>query len=135
MSKSLLIIMMLIFTGCKDTIKPANLNKLNGYWKIDFITHKNETFHPKGAAKLVDFYEISNQNGVRKKVQPKFDNKFSVTEDLNNFKIVFEGYNCFMKFETLWDQWQEKIVILSNDKLILEHQNNRYHYSRFKKID
>ena len=95
--------MMLIFTGCKDAIKPANLNKLNGYWKIDFITHKNETFHLKGAAKLVDFYEISNQNGVRKKVQPKFDNKFSVTEDLNNFKIVFEGNDCFMKFETLWD--------------------------------
>ena len=135
MSKSLVIITMLIFTGCKDVIKPADLNQLNGYWKIDFITHKNETFHLKGAAKLVDFYEISNQNGVRKKVQPKFDNKFSVTEDLNNFKIVFEGYNCFMKFETLWDQWQEKIVILSNDKLILEHQNNRYHYSRFKKID
>ena len=126
---------MLIFTGCKDVIKPADLNQLNGYWKIDFITHKNETFHLKGAAKLVDFYEISDQNGVRKKVQPKFDNKFSVTEDLNNFKIVFEGYNCFMKFETLWDQWQEKIVILSNDKLILEHQHNRYHYSRFKKID
>ena len=127
--------MMLIFTGCKDAIKPANLNKLNGYWKIDFITHKNETFHLKGAAKLVDFYEISNQNGVRKKVQPKFDNKFSVTEDLNNFKIVFEGNDCFMKFETLWDQWQEKIVILNNYELILEHQNNRYHYSRFKKID
>ena len=124
MSKSLLIIMMLVFTGCKDAIKPANLNKLNGYWKIDFITHKNETFHLKGAAKLVDFYEISNQNGVRKKVQPKFDNKFSVTEDLNNFKIVFEGNDCFMKFETRWDQWQEKIVILNNDKLILEHQQN-----------
>ena len=135
MSKSLLIIMMLIFTGCKDAIKPANLNKLNGYWKIDFIAHKNETFHLKGAAKLVDFYEISNQNGVRKKVQPKFDNKFSVTGDLNNFKIVFDGNDCFMKFETLWDQWQEKIIILNNYELILEHQNNRYHYSRFKKID
>ena len=124
--------MMLVFTGCKDAIKPANLNKLNGYWKIDFITHKNETFHLKGAGKLVDFYQISNQNGIRKKVQPKIDNKFSVTEDLNNFKIVFEGNDCFMKFETRSDQWQEKIVILNNDKLILEHQQNRYHYSRFK---
>ena len=124
--------MMLVFTGCKDAIKPANLNKLNGYWKIDFITHKNETFHLKGAGKLVDFYQISNQNGIRKKVQPKIDNKFSVKEDLNNFKIVFEGNDCFMKFETRSDQWQEKIVILNNDKLILEHQQNRYHYSRFK---
>ena len=127
--------MMQIFFGCKDEITPADLNELNGYWNIDFITHKNETFYPKGASKLVDFYVINDQNGVRKKVQPQFDNKFIVTEDLNNFKIFFEGTDCFMKFETLWDQWEEKIIVLSNDKLILEHQNNRYHYSRHNNID
>ena len=55
---------MLIFTGCKDAIKPAKLNKLNGYWKIDFITHKNETFYPKGATKLVDFYVIKDENNL-----------------------------------------------------------------------
>ena len=127
--------MMQIFFGCKDEITPADLNELNGYWNIDFITHKNETFYPKGATKLVDFYVIKDQNGFRKKVQPQFDNKFLVTEDLNNFKIFFEGTDCFKKFETLWDQWEEKIIVLSNDKLILEHQNNRYHYSRHNNID
>ena len=127
--------MMQIFFGCKDEITPANLNELNGYWNIDFITHKNETFYPKGATKLVDFYVIKDQKGFRKKVQPQFDNKFLVTEDLNNFNIFFKGTDCFMKFETLWDQWEEKIILLSNDKLILEHQNNRYHYSRHNNID
>lgn len=127
--------MMQIFLGCKNQFTPADLNELNGYWNIDFITHKNETFYPKGISKLVDFYVINDQIGVRKKVQPQFDNKFIVTEDLNNFKIVFEGTDCFMKFQTPWDQWEEKIIALSNDKLILEHQNNRYHYSRHNNID
>ena len=131
MCRSFVIIMILISVGCKDSITPADLNQLNGYWKIDFITHKNETFNPKGPSKLLDFYEINDQNGIRKKVQPQFDNKFFVTVDQNNFKIIFVGSDCFIKFETLWDQWQERILKLNNDKLILEHQNNRYHYSRF----
>lgn len=135
MCRSLVIIIILILIGCKNVIIPADLNQLNGYWNIDFITHKNETFHPKSTAKLLDFYEISDRSGVRKKVQPQFDNKFTVTDDLNKFKIFFEGSDCFMKFETLWSHWQEKIIELNDDELILEHQNYRYHYSRFNNID
>ena len=62
MFKKLVVIMMQIFFGCKDEITPADLNELNGYWNIDFITHKNETFYPKGATKLVDFYVIKDEN-------------------------------------------------------------------------
>jgi Fe-S cluster biosynthesis and repair protein YggX len=58
-------------------------------------------------------------------------NKFLVTEDLNNFKIIFTGNNCYLDFQTAWDQWQEKIIKLNENKLILEHQEKRYHYKKF----
>ena len=49
---------------------------------------KMKLFIPRGAAKLLDFYESNEKNGVRKKVQPQLGNKFLVTQDLNNFKIT-----------------------------------------------
>ena len=117
--------------GCKNRITSSQLDLLNGYWSIDYITHKNETFYPKGAAKLLDFYEVNDREGVRKKAQPQLDNKFLVTEDLNNFKIIFKAEKYYLSFRTVWDQWQEEIVELSENKLVLEHQEKRYHYKRF----
>ena len=125
------IILMIFCLSCKNEITPSKIALLNGYWNIEYITHKNETFYPKGASILFDFYELNEKNGVRKKVYPQLGNKFLVTEDLNNFKIIFTGNNCYLDFQTAWDQWQEKIIKLNENKLILEHKEKRYHYKRF----
>lgn len=131
MHKFFFISLLILCLGCKNKITPNKLDLLNGYWSIDYITHNNETFYPKGASKLLDFYEVNNREGVRKKIQPQLDDKFLVTDDLNNFKIIFKDENCYLNFRTVWDQWQEKIVVLSKKKLILEHQEKRYHYKKF----
>ena len=131
MYRSIILFLLILCLGCKNKITPSELDLINGYWNINHITHKNETFYPKGAAKLLDFYVVNDREGVRKKVQPQLDNKFLVTEDLNNFKIIFKAEKYYLSFRTVWDQWQEKIVELSENKLVLEHQEKRYHYKRF----
>ncbi|MEK9603983.1 MAG: hypothetical protein VW127_06130 [Flavobacteriaceae bacterium] len=130
MSKLVFIGLLLFIFGCENKIKPSDLALINGYWSIDYITHKDETFHPKGALKLLDFYEINGKEGIRKKVQPRWDNKFLITEDLNKFKIVFESNRYYLGFETAWDQWREEILKLNQDQLILKHQEKSYHYIR-----
>jgi hypothetical protein len=131
MYRSIILFLLILCLGCENKITPSDLDLLNGYWSIDCITHKNETLYPKGAAKLLDFYEVNDREGVRKKAQPQLDNKFLVTEDLNNFKIIFKAEKYYLSFRTVWDQWQEKIVELNENKLVLEHQEKRYHYKRF----
>lgn len=123
--------LLLFIFGCNNEIKSSDLALISGYWKIDYITHKDETFQPKGALKLLDFYEINGKIGIRKKVQPRWDNKFLVTEDLNKFKIIFESNRHYLSFETAWDEWREEIVKLNDDQLILQHQEKRYHYIRY----
>ena len=93
MYRSIILYLLILCLGCENQITPSDTDLLNGYWNIECITHKNETFYPKGATKLLDFYEVNERVGVRKKVQPQLDNKFLVTEDLNNFKIIFKDKN------------------------------------------
>lgn len=133
MNKSYLLCFFIFCSGCKNQITPSDLKLLNGYWNIDYIAHKDQIFYPKGTVKLLDYYNVEGLNGIRKKVQPQLENKFLVTEDLNNFKVIFRSENCYLFFETVWDQWQEKIVELSKNKLVLEHQDKRFHYRRFCK--
>ena len=75
------------------------------------------------------------ERGSEKKTQPQMNNKFLVTRDLNNFKIKFINKNCYLSFQTVWDQWEEKVIKLNQNKLVLEHQEKRYHYKRFEKIN
>ena len=35
-----------------------------------------------------------------------------------------------MNFTTRWDQWQEKIIMLSPMALVVEHQEKQYHYKK-----
>ena len=121
--------------GCNNKITSSELDLLNGYWSIEYITHKNETFYPKGVAKLLDFYEVNDREGIRKKTQPQLNNKFLVTKDLNKFNIKFINKNYYLSFQTVWDQWEEKIIKLNQNKLVLEHQEKRYHYKRFEKTN
>ena len=131
MYRSIILFLLILCLGCENKITPSDLDLLNGYWSIDYITHKNETFYPKGATKLLDFYEVNDREGIRKKTQPQLNNKFLVTKDLNNFKIKFINKNCYLSFQTVWDQWEEKVIKLNQNKLVLEHQEKRYHYKRF----
>ena len=128
-----LLILLFLEMGCHTRIVKHDLKLLAGYWRIDFITKKKETFHPKGMTKLLDYYALKKNNGVRKKVEPLINNNFQITEDQNPFTIVYKGKDCFMQFETQWDQWREKIIRLKESELVLEHQEKRYHYVRFIK--
>ena len=119
--------------GCHSRLVKPNFGLLAGYWRIDFITQKNETFHPKGITRLLDHYYIEENKGVRKKVEPLINNNFIITEDQNPFTIVDNGKYYFIQFETRWDQWREKIIKLNKSELVLEHQEKRYHYVRFCK--
>ena len=119
--------------GCHSRLVKPNVGLLAGYWRIDFITQKNETFRPKGITRLLDYYSIEKNNGVRKKVEPLINNNFIITEDQNSFTIIDNGKDYFIQFETRWDQWREKIIKLNKSELVLEHQEKRYHYVRFCK--
>ena len=121
--------------SCNNKITSSELDLLNGYWSIEYVTHKNETFYPKGVTKLLDFYEVNDREGIRKKTQLLLNNKFLVTKDLNNFNIKFINKNYYLSFQTVRDQWEEKIIKLNQNKLVLEHQDKRYHYKRFEKTN
>ena len=119
--------------GCNSRLVKPEIEFLNGYWRIDFISQKNETFRPEGITKLLDYYSLEKNIGVRKKVEPLINNNFIITEDQNPFRIVDNGKDYFLQFETRWDQWREKIIKLNKSELVLEHQEKKYHYIRFVK--
>ena len=112
----------------------SDLVHLNGYWKISHITQENETFKPNGELQLIDYYYFKQKKGIRKKVQPNLINQnFLVSEDESNFEIIEKQQNFFLSYKTKWTAWEERIVTLDKDVLILENDAKEYHYVRYSK--
>ena len=86
-----IIILLFLDIGCNSRPEKTDVGLLAGYWRIDFIKQKNETFHPKGMNRLLDYYFIEKNNGIRKKVEPSINNNFIITEDQNPFTIIDNG--------------------------------------------
>jgi len=119
---------LLMVLGCATD--PLEMKWLSGYWEIDFVEHQGERFVPKVGQPLYDFYQLEQNNGFRKKVVPKFDGTYATSTDQTAFTLKQQKEKPILQFETPWDSWSEQIVYLDSTKLILFHNNNRYHYKR-----
>lgn len=117
-----------ILAGCEKELPKIEL--LSGYWSITKVTHKSETFTPKSGTPLWDFYAVEGQQGFRKKIEPQIGNQKRTSEDASPFTIAIESGGYVLNFSTRWDRWQEKIIELTTEVLIIEHQEKRYHYKK-----
>lgn len=118
----------LLFTGCQKEL--PNILWLEGYWSVTHVTHGSETFTPKATTVLWDYYALEGTQGFRKKVMPQAGAIKRTSDDLSPFFLTVEENHYVMNFTTRWDQWQEKIIMLSPMALVVEHQEKQYHYKK-----
>jgi len=123
-------ILSISFTLSCTPIKKINQTLLNGYWKIDFVSQKNEIFKLKEDAVLLDYYFLDKNNGWRKKIRPLINNRFETSTDTTFFEIINKEKEALLIFETKWHDWNEMIIALDSISLILKIQDKKYHYKR-----
>ena len=118
----------LLFTDCQKEL--PNIQWLEGYWSVTHVTHGSETFTPKATTVLWDYYALEGTQGFRKKVMPQAGAIKRTSDDLSPFFLTLEENHYVINFTTRWDQWQEKIIMLSPKALVVEHQEKQYHYKK-----
>lgn len=120
-------------TGCEPKTKAIDLEWVEGYWEIAFVTHGNETFYPKkGGLPVWDFYQLNTQKGFRKKGQPGIQGRFQTSDIQNPFEIKRSEKGYSFVFTTDLDRWEEHLIYVDSIQLILEHHDKKYHYQRKK---
>ncbi|WDF62481.1 lipocalin family protein [Flavobacterium sp. KACC 22763] len=121
----------LLFVGCKQEIKPADIAKLNGYWEIEKVVFEKGEEKEYKMNETFDFFQIKNNKGVRTKVMPQFDGTFLTTDTFENVSVRFAGEQVFLDYKTKYAKWSEKIISLSADKLVVKNpQKIEYHYKK-----
>jgi hypothetical protein len=108
-----------------------DLNLLNGYWEIEQVILADGTKKEYKINQNVDYFEIKNEVGFRKKVAPQFDGTYLVNDADEKINIEKSAEGTYISYKTTYATWKEKIKVLNPEQLILENkQNIQYQYKK-----
>lgn len=122
--------MFLALVSCKQDIELADLEKLNGYWEITYVDLAEGGKKEYKVNESVDFFELKNLKGFRKKVYPQLDGKYLVTNVSQSIEVV-KGDKVILKCATPYSKWSEEIIEIRDSILVIKNDSKMvYHYKR-----
>ncbi len=126
------LLIVLLFTGCKQKVNPADIAKINGYWEIEKVVLEDGSEKQYGVNESFDYFQIDKKNaGIRKKVMPQLDGTFLVNNTFEKVKIRFADDQTFLDYTTPYMKWSEEILALTDKELVvLNAEKKEYHYKK-----
>ena len=131
----LLVILTLCCVSCQKNNPQDQIQYLNGYWEIKKVILPNGSQKDYKFSQNIDFIEITNSTGIRKKVQPRLDGSFIVNNDSESFSLKIEGDSLRLYYKTTLSTWKETIISAKENHITIKNEaGNVYFYERYKKI-
>jgi hypothetical protein len=117
--------------SCKQSISETDLNNLNGYWEIEKVELPDRDKKEYKVNETIDFFEIQDKKGFRKKVMPQLDGTYLTNDIQENIIITIQDGEAIVHYKTVYASWNEEIIKLTKDKLVIKNQQDfEYHYKR-----
>lgn len=134
MKKLTFIFALFLVLSCSQNVE-EKLALVNGYWEIASVTTSEGLTKEFSISQNVDFIEIKNKKGIRKKVQPDVMGNFQTTNDSENIDVAIDHNRVTLKYSTAFDTWNETVIEVTKSTLILENDNgNIYTYRRYQPL-
>jgi hypothetical protein len=136
MERAMLMGIFLLLVGCKNEVSQEDIVLLNGYWEIDKVTMANGKTKSYKVSTTIDYIEIKELLGYRKKVYPKFDGTYDTSNDAEPFTIVSKDNIFEMHYKNELSKWVEKIESINNISFtVINEEGFYYTYKRFIPIN
>lgn len=122
--------------ACSDKDPQEQIKNLNGYWQIEKVEIEKDSVIEYQLSQLIDYIEITDSTGFRKKLKPKIDGSFiNVSNDSEKVTAKVEDNSLFLYYETPFDEWKEEVLEATEDELVvLNRDDKKYYYQRYKPL-
>ena len=127
----MILVLSLLFVGCKQEIKPTDITKLNGYWEIEKVVFDGGEEKAYGMNENFDFFKIKGIKGTRTKVMTQLDGTFLTTNTFENVSVRFTDKGTFLDYKTDYAKWSEELISVSDKEFVVKNeQQKEYHYKK-----
>tara|TARA_R110002049_G_scaffold269195_2_gene446009 strand:- start:120 stop:539 length:420 start_codon:yes stop_codon:yes gene_type:complete len=136
MKKIIFASLILILTGCSNTVTKEDLPLLNGYWEISKVIFEDGIVKEYKASPMIDFFKVDGMKGIRKKVQPKIGGSFNTNNDADKLTIYEKRGTFIINYKNDFTQREEQILSLTKDSFsVKDEEQTTYVYLRYKPIE
>lgn len=120
-----------VASGCKKEVTAADLQHINGYWEIEEVTMNDGSHKEYRVNEIIDYFEIADGKGYRRKVRPQFDGKYLNMGEAEAISVIFKDGKAILHYSTPYMKWQEEVEVLNKDQMILQNnEGTEYQYKR-----
>jgi hypothetical protein len=131
MKRILLLIVLVLVFSCQQKITDADISNLNGYWEIEKVELPDGDKKEYKVNETIDFFKIEANKGFRKKVMPQLDGSYLTNDIQEDVTVVLKDGDASLQYKTTYASWNEEIVELTKDKLVVKNQQEiEYYYKR-----
>jgi len=133
--KNLSYILCLLLLACAESIALEDVQHLNGYWQIDKVVFPDSSSKTYELSATLDFIQLQERKGYRKKVQPALDGTFDTSDDAISFEVMQRDDNIFLLYSNATDSWEEVLLKLDPNTFSVRNQAGIiYEYKRYRPL-
>ena len=136
MKRILPFLLILLFWSCNDSsINKEDLHYLNGYWEISEVEFPDGSIKEYGMNTNIDFIQLKEDKGYRKKMKPQFDGTYDTSKDVESFEVSDINETFTLRYKNEFSEWEEKLVELDSVSFsVINQEGITYKYKRFEPI-
>ena len=130
----LFLVLLPLVVSCTQT-PDEQLALLNGYWEIASVETAEGIKKEYGISQNIDFIEVQNGKGIRKKLQPDLSGNFKTNAASENIDVAIKDNTVTLTYTTAFDSWSEEIIAIDQTKLtVVNQEGTTYHYRRYQPL-
>lgn len=109
---------------------------VEGYWEIVSATKNQKKIKDFKISGVIDYFKINDDlSGYRKKVTPRFDGAFEISQDQSNFKLSTEDHQLRINYNNNGIAYKEQIMRANETSLIISNSNGfSYTYKPYEPL-
>ena len=97
---------------------------VEGYWEIVSATKDQKKIKDFKISGSIDYFKINDDlSGYRKKVTPRFDGAFEISQDQSNFELSVEDHQLWIIYNSNGITYKEEITSASEASLIISNSD------------
>ncbi len=132
MKKILIITFISFLAACSGNSPSEQLKNVNGYWEINEVEIEKDSVISYGLSQYIDYIEITDSTGFRKKLQPKFEGGYISTNTSEEVRAKIEDSKLYLLYSTPYDNWKEEVIKANEEELVVVNRDGKiYHYRRY----
>ena len=123
MKKLILILLISLLYNCQSDVTNY-IPFVEGYWEIVSATKDQKNIKEFKISGSIDYFKINDDlSGYRKKVTPRFDGAFEISQDQSNFELSVEDYQLWIIYNSNGITYKEEITSASEASLIISNSD------------